>query len=67
VLSNAGDHTPVIPFVEVVGKAAKTSPEQISAMAAKVGRDEFTILNVTSLKQFPTVARIMTLPVEVGV
>ena len=29
VLSSAGDHVPIIPLVEVVGKAAKTVPEQI--------------------------------------
>ena len=37
VLSNAGDHDPVIPLVEVVGKANKVAPEQIGATALKVG------------------------------
>ena len=37
VLSNAGDQDPVIPFVEVVGKADKVAPEQIGATAVKVG------------------------------
>ena len=31
VLSRAGLHVPVIPLVEVVGKAANESPEQIGA------------------------------------
>ena len=37
VLSKAGDHVPVIPFVEVVGKALSAPPEQMGATAAKVG------------------------------
>ena len=37
MLTVAGDHVPVIPFVEVVGKTGATSPEQIAATAAKVG------------------------------
>ena len=35
---SAGDHVPFILFVEVVGNAAKGSPEQIAGTAAKVGR-----------------------------
>ena len=37
VLSKAGDQDPVIPLVEVVGKADKVAPEQIGATAVKVG------------------------------
>ena len=37
VLSRAGAHVPFIPLVDVVGKAAKGSPEQIAATAANVG------------------------------
>ena len=37
VLFNAGDHVPVIPLVEVVGKADNVAPEQIGATAVKVG------------------------------
>jgi hypothetical protein len=37
VLSKAGDQVPVIPLVDVVGNADKVAPEQIGAMAAKVG------------------------------
>ena len=33
----AGDHVPVIPFVEVVGKTGAAEPEHIAAIAAKVG------------------------------
>lgn len=36
-LFKAGDQFPVIPFVEVVGKADKTVPLQIAATALKVG------------------------------
>ena len=45
VLSKAGDQAPVIPLVEVVGNADKAAPEQIGAMAAKVGvTAEFTVI-----------------------
>ena len=37
VLFNAGDQVPVIPLVEVVGKADNVAPEQIGATAVKVG------------------------------
>ena len=37
VLFSAGDHVPVIPLVDVVGKADSVAPEQIAGTAAKVG------------------------------
>jgi hypothetical protein len=37
VLFKTGDHVPVIPFVEVSGKAASVAPEQIGVTAANVG------------------------------
>ena len=37
VLFNAGDHVPVMPFVEVVGNAARLAPAQIGATASNVG------------------------------
>jgi len=37
VLLIAGDQVPVIPLVEVVGKADKFAPEQIVATCVKVG------------------------------
>ena len=37
VLSSEGDQVPVMALVEVVGKADKAVPEQIGAIAAKVG------------------------------
>ena len=37
VLFKAGDHVPVYPFREVVGRAVKVAPEQIAATALKVG------------------------------
>ena len=36
-MSNAGDQLPVIPLVEVVGKADKVPPEQIGATDANAG------------------------------
>ena len=37
VLFIAGDQVPVIPLVEVVGKAANAEPEQIAGTGVKVG------------------------------
>jgi hypothetical protein len=37
LLTVAGDHVPVIPFVEVVGRTGATEPLHIGAMAANVG------------------------------
>ena len=37
VLFKSGAHVPVIPLREVVGKEARTSPEQIAATGSKVG------------------------------
>ena len=34
---NAGDHVPVIPLVEVVGRALKLAPEHIAPTAVNVG------------------------------
>ena len=37
VLFNAGDHVPVIPLLEVVGKALSVAPLQIAATGVNVG------------------------------
>ena len=37
VLFNAGDHVPVIPLREVVGKTESVAPEQIGPTGLKVG------------------------------
>ena len=37
VLSRAGAHVPVIPLLDVVGRADKVAPEQIGATAVNVG------------------------------
>ena len=37
VLLRAGDHVPVIPLFEVVGKALKVAPEQIADTGVNVG------------------------------
>ena len=37
VLFKAGDQAPVMPLVEVVGRADKVDPEQIGATALNVG------------------------------
>jgi len=36
-LSRAGAQVPVIPLLDVVGKAVRVAPEHIGAMALKVG------------------------------
>ncbi len=45
VLFKAGDHVPVIPLFEVVGKAAKVAPAQIVATCVNVG----TMFGFTSM------------------
>jgi hypothetical protein len=37
VLFNAGDHVPVMPLLDVVGRAESAAPEQIGATAVNVG------------------------------
>ena len=37
VLSKAGAHVPVIPLLDVVGRAVNVAPEQIGDTALKVG------------------------------
>ena len=37
VLFNAGDHVPLIPLFDIVGKADKLPPLQIAATGEKVG------------------------------
>jgi hypothetical protein len=37
VLFRAGDHVPVIPLLDVVGSDESVAPEQIGAIASKVG------------------------------
>ncbi len=54
VLFNAGDQVPVIPLVEVVGKADKAAPEQIGPTGAKVGIKTGSILIVTVVKVVET-------------
>ena len=37
VLFNAGDQTPVIPLLDVAGRAASVAPEHIGATAVNMG------------------------------
>ena len=37
VLFKAGDHVPVKPLLDVVGRSASVAPEQIGATASNVG------------------------------
>ena len=57
VLSSAGDHEPVIPLLDVVGKAASVAPEQIGATALNVGRmfGLTVIVNVVVVAHCPAV------------
>ena len=49
VLFKAGVHAPVIPFVDVVGKADNVPPEQIAATGVKVGVTfELTVTTVAA-------------------
>jgi hypothetical protein len=47
VLFKAGAQVPVIPLLEVVGKADKAAPEQIGATAVNVGVVEVFTFTVT--------------------
>ena len=49
----AGDHVPVMPLVEVVGKIGATPPVQIAGIAANVG----IILGVTVIVLLKIVAQ----------
>ena len=46
VLSKAGDHDPIIPLSDIVGKADKIAPLHIAAIGEKVGVTsvEFTVI-----------------------
>ena len=55
---NAGDHEPVMPLVEVVGKAANVPPAQIAGTAVNVGTIVFgftVIVIVAVVAQSPAV------------
>ena len=51
-MSKAGDHVPVIPLFEVVGKAESVAPEQIAATCVKVavgfGLTEIVIFDIVA-------------------
>ena len=53
---NAGDQTPLIPLLEVVGSADKLAPEQIAATGVNVGVTfEVTVISiVVELAHCPT-------------
>ena len=53
----AGAHVPVMPLLEVVGRAANVAPEQIGATALKVGVlfGFTTIVNVVVVAHWPAV------------
>ena len=57
MLFSAGDHVPVIPSSDVVGKGASTLPEQNGAIAAKVGMTAglTVIVNVVVMAHCPAV------------
>ena len=54
---NAGAQVPVIPLLEVVGRAVSVAPEQIGATALKVGVTFgfTTIVNVVVVAHCPAV------------
>jgi hypothetical protein len=63
VLSKAGDHAPVIPLVDVVGKALSVAPEQIGATALNVG----VIFGLTVIVSVVVVAHCPAVGVKVYV
>ena len=52
VLFSAGPHVPVMPLVDVVGRAVRVAPEQMGATAVKVG----VILGLTVMVKVVVVA-----------
>jgi hypothetical protein len=61
VLFKAGAQVPVIPLLEVVGKADKVPPEQIAATAVNVG----VIFGLTVMVKVVVVAHCPTVGVKV--
>ena len=61
VLSNAGDQDPVMPLVDVVGKADKVAPEQIGATALNAG----VIFGLTVIVKVVVVAHCPAVGVKV--
>ena len=50
-----GDHAPVIPLVEFVGKTGAVSPEQIGATGGKPGTiNGFTVTSMVSFDIHPS-------------
>ena len=67
VLFKAGDHVPLIPLVEVVGKGFNTSPEQMGDSWLKVGVTFWftVIVNVAEVAHCPAVGVNVYVVVEV--
>lgn len=61
VLFRAGDHTPVIPLLEVVGSGVRVAPEQMGATGVKVG----VITGFTVMVSVGTVAHCPAVGVKV--
>jgi len=61
VLFKAGDHVPVMPLVDVFGKAANAAPEHIVATGLKVG----VTLGVTVIVKVAVVAHCPAVGVNV--
>ena len=63
VLFSAGDHVPLIPLVDVVGKGLKVAPAQTGATGAKVG----VVLLFTAMVMVAMVAHCPAVGVNVYV
>ena len=61
VLFNAGAQVPVIPLLDVVGKAVNVAPEQIGATALNVG----VMLGLTTIVRVVVVAHCPAVGVNV--
>ena len=54
LLMVAGDHVPVIPFVDVVGNAGATAPEHIGPIEANVGvTGDVTVIGTVAVAVHP--------------
>ena len=61
----AGNHVPVMPLVEVVGKADNDAPTQIAATCVNVGVIAVVAVHVVPVVTPPTATKLEVAPVSV--
>ncbi|MNS59650.1 hypothetical protein D3C72_926120 [compost metagenome] len=61
VLLIAGNHVPIIPLVDCVGKAAKAAPAQMAGTCVKAGVTGFVTASVAIMESAPQPPVVLTL------